>query len=107
MAEAYGKRPCLWFGVTDPDLCDDIDEAAHFVGMNAQRLNEATKQVPAGKPPKNQPPMKTVPQYERQDINWVFGFVPDKQTGIGLDAIGSDDLYGRLMADLDGHTPQA
>lgn len=105
MGEAYGQRPSLWFDVADPDLACEIDEAAHFIGTQTERLQQATKTERAPKPAKNAPQMVQRPMYTYEQINWVLGFVVAEDPM--SDQPDADDLYDALMAGLDDQPPHA
>lgn len=105
MACDYGQRPSVWFDVADPDLACEIDEAAHFIGTQTDRLQQATKTERAPKPAKNAPQMVQRPMYTNEQINWVIGFVldhePDEDQG------DADGLYDQLLNGLDDQPPHA
>lgn len=105
MGKDYGQCPSTWSGIGDPDLACDYDEAAHFVGTQTERLQQATELVPARKQPKNAPHMVQKSKYDNEQINWVLGFVVDREPLD--DGSDTDDLYDRLMAGIDGQPPQA
>lgn len=105
MGMAYGQQPSTWSGIGDPDLADEYDEAAHDVGAQIERLQTATVLVKAPKRPKNAPQMIQEPKFTNEQINWVLGFVVDREPLD--DASDTDDLYDRLMAGIDGQPPQA
>lgn len=101
----YGQRPSVWFDVADPDIACEIDEAAHFIGTQTERLQQATKTERAPKPPKNAPQLVQKPKHTIEQINWVLGFVLDDEPMD--DAGGGEDLYDTLMAGLDDQPPHA
>lgn len=105
MGKDYGERPSLWFDVADPDIAREIDEAAHFIGTQTERLQTATRLERAPKQAKNAPQMVQRPKHTNAQINWVLGFVLDHEPDEDED--NGDDLYDALMAGLDDQPPHA